>query len=150
MSPVELYEGLSKIFSANVVTISILKIFNNLASMLAHWQLPFLYYLCAFSKYKFAVHFSKVICKKTRPCTPLLFIWKWITSTLSSISLETNCNVLVLEFQFFQRIRFLEVRFYCVEGQDPGPAYVLILNCKKSDKSEKSELMALKKYIPNQ
>ena len=46
-----------------------------------------------YSKYKFVVHFSNVICTKTRPCIPLLFKWKWTTSTLSFIRLETNGNV---------------------------------------------------------
>ena len=47
-----------------------------------------------FSKWKFVVHFSNVICTKTRPCPSLWFICKWITSTLSFVWLETNGNVL--------------------------------------------------------
>ena len=47
-----------------------------------------------FSKQKFVVHFSNVISTKTRPCTPIRFIWICITSTLSLIRLEINGNVL--------------------------------------------------------
>ena len=47
-----------------------------------------------FSKQKFVVHFSNVISTKTRPCTPIHFIWICITSTLSLIRLEINGNVL--------------------------------------------------------
>ena len=46
-------------------------------------------------KYKFVVQFSNVICTKTKPCTPLLFTWKWITSTLFFIWLEANGNVFI-------------------------------------------------------
>ena len=46
-----------------------------------------------FSKQKFLVHFSNVICAKMSPCTPLCFIWKWISSTLFLIWHEINDNV---------------------------------------------------------
>ena len=47
----------------------------------------------SFWKQKFVVHFSNVICAKTRLCTPLLFIGKWITSTLSFIWIETYDSI---------------------------------------------------------
>ena len=56
-----------------------------------------------FSKYKFSVQFSNIICTKTKPSTPQLFIWKWITSTLSFILLEKDGNVLGPWGQVFWR-----------------------------------------------
>ena len=41
-----------------------------------------------FSKRKFFVHFSNVICTKTRPYTTLLCTWKWITQL--SVPYVTN------------------------------------------------------------
>ena len=45
-----------------------------------------------FSKYKFLVYSSSVICTKTRPCTPIP-TQKWITSTFSFLQHQTNGNV---------------------------------------------------------
>ena len=59
-----------------------------------------------FSNCKFAVHFSHVIWTKARPCTPLLFIWKWITLKLSFILHETSGNVFTSCVRFFKRLRF--------------------------------------------
>ena len=46
-----------------------------------------------FSKWKFRVQWPNIIGTKTWPCTPLLFLWKWITSTLSFILFEKNGKV---------------------------------------------------------
>ena len=46
-----------------------------------------------FSKQTFVVQISKVICTKTRACTPLCCICKWITSTLSFIWHEKIGNI---------------------------------------------------------
>ena len=56
-----------------------------------------------FPKKKFRVQFSNIICTKTRPSTPQLFIWKWITSTFSFILLEKNGNVVSPWGPLFQR-----------------------------------------------
>ena len=59
-----------------------------------------------FSKEKFRVQFSNVICTKTRPCTPLLFIWKWITLVLSFVLLEKNDKVFSSSGPVFPRVFF--------------------------------------------
>ena len=50
----------------------------------------------SFSKQKLVVSFTNVHCKKTRTCTRLLFIWKWITSAMFFIWHEMNGKVLGL------------------------------------------------------
>ena len=50
----------------------------------------------SFSKSKFMVHFWNFISTNTRFCTQLLFIWKCITSTLSSLWHFTNANIFSL------------------------------------------------------
>ena len=52
----------------------------------------------SFSKWKFVVHLSNVICMETRSYTSLLFILKWITSALSFIWLEPNGKVFTKSF----------------------------------------------------
>ena len=61
-----------------------------------------------FSKQKFVVHFSNIICTKPRPCTSLLYIWKWITSNGNVFS--TVSYIFGLKVQFFQKV-FFQVYF---------------------------------------
>ena len=65
-------------------------------------------------KNKFRMHFSNVICTKTRPRTSRHFIWKWITSTLAFMWFEKKmATVLVLKVRFFQLGPFfLRSRFW--------------------------------------
>ena len=66
--------------------------------------------ILSFSKKKLVVHFSNVICAKTRPCRLLLLIWKWINSTLSFIWLEISENI------FSPWVSFSWVRFCFLES----------------------------------
>ena len=71
----------------------------------ANWQLSFSCKFC-----RFQIHFPHVVCTKARPCTSLLFIWKWIILTLCFIWTEENSNVFNPWNPFFQRACFLGVR----------------------------------------
>ena len=64
-----------------------------------------------FSKYKYRVQFLNIISAKTSSCTPLLFIWKWITSTLSFTCLEKDGNAFIPWGPVFPRGRFLDDAF---------------------------------------
>ena len=68
---------------------------------------------------KFGVHFSNVICTKTRPWTLLLFIWKLITLTLFFVQHEVNDNVLS-PWCPTMRPFFLGIRFFSGLGSGAG------------------------------
>ena len=87
------------------------------------YKLAIAVFILTFSKQNFVVHFSNVICTKTRPCTRLLFVSKLISSALSFIWYETNgnvfslvINILGLEVLFFQLVCFSVVHFFQVQG----------------------------------
>ena len=91
-----------------------------------------------FQNRKFVVHFSNIICTKTWPFTPLFFIWKWITSALSFIWLETNGNIfspwgpVFPTVPFFRGLFFLRSRFRVLFLDDPLKIPVFNLNDKYS------------------
>ena len=79
-----------------------------------------------FPKKKFRVQFSNIICTKTIPSTPQLFIWKWITSTFSFILLEKNSNVVSPWGPLFQRGPFFRGSVFS-QVQDRQVGQIIIM-----------------------
>ena len=70
-----------------------------------NWQLPFLYQLHRLQNRNFWFTFF------SRPCTRLLFTWKWITLTLFFYDMR-QMAFWVLGVRFFQQVRFLGGPFF--------------------------------------
>lgn len=69
------------------------------------------------------MHFSNVICTKTRPCAALHFIWNWIISTLPFIWLEENDVFSPWGPVFPTGSFFRGFAFSHFQGLDPGPVF---------------------------
>ena len=76
-----------------------------------------------FSKQKFVVHFSKVICMKTTPCTPLLLYKNELVKHCLSYDMREMARFLGLEVVFSNRLVFQGPFFSQVQGPDPGPIF---------------------------
>ena len=91
----------------------------------AIWQSSFFYQFCCFQKRNLGCN-SNIICTKTRPSTPQLFIWKWITSTFSFILLEKNGNVFSPWDPLFQRGPFFRGSVFS-QVQDRQVGQIIIM-----------------------